>query len=98
MSNKTVSKTTNKPTTAKKGTAPVAGNNKQAQRKETNMRFPDKHMSQKQAKMLLAGMPKHGAQSRSMAKLYLGLTDHVPGEMRPKFYKNDRRRATAKAA
>jgi hypothetical protein len=65
-------------------------------RKETSMRFPERKMSQKQAKLILAGIPKHGAMSRSMAKLYLGLTDHVPGEMRQKFYKNDKRRATQK--
>ena len=89
----------NKKTVSKKANNGNKGNaqgKKPEVRKETTMRFPERKMSQKQAKLILAGIPKHGAMSRSMAKLYLGLTDHVPGEMRQKFYKNDKRRATQK--
>lgn len=81
-----------------KNSGDLKNGKKPEQRKETSMRFPERSLSQKQAKMILAGIPKHGAVRRSTVKQYLGLTDHVRGEMRPKFYKNDKRRSTAKAA
>lgn len=83
-------KTVVKKTAAKKA-APVAAK-KQEVRKETSMRFVGKRISTKTAKLFLATTPVHGDAKRSTVKLYTGLSEHVPGAMRKKFFKNDAKR------